>query len=630
MLKENLAYDYVDAIPWDKNPAFAFSNDSQYYLDAFKNIVDRVPIKGSTIKFDSDVWDFNPYFEGINDASYKLIFNDLPHAMIDYCKFFVLYKIMNKTKISTAKLRLGDIKTLVLYISKNTGHDSLYLISTEDIVNEIRRRNISPSGAHNLYESAHQFYEFIKYNYGMDIPVDIDLLDKLGTKEKKVAKQMLEETKVPDIPGALFDSILDIAVTLMRSKDTSYNVRATACELVMLTQLGLRVSDLTALQTDQLLSKRLPQIGQTVHYIHYKSRKPSKPHDKTLEFDIFCNSLCSEAFLVLTKIRGQVPLSKGNKYLYVLQKLRESDTNELPTPTYRFNSLYRDMLRDYLLEVVAKDWPGINKTKIQTRKGSLKGKKKDSQSSKKEMVYLSIPKTEQYRVHLCTALYEHNIPLSYIQKYMGHLSEFMLGYYIRPKDTYQENIEYSERIIREVAGKEDLVPLGGQLGSEMKEGIKKFISDKKLNVMTDIDAVIKEFGDKLIIRGKSGGVCIKTSVVPCAKDARTNEIYCAYNMCPNLFHFYYMADISLTDLRKQEKLYDYLMENGNTKAAQKELNKLKAIAGSRLIPELDEMDKEIQRKSVTDIAEQHPQLIDIIENEVSIRQEVHQWTTKTV
>ncbi|MFH5938700.1 hypothetical protein [Clostridium perfringens] len=41
MIDNNFAYDYVDDIPWDKNPAFAFSGDSNAYLDAFKNVVDK-------------------------------------------------------------------------------------------------------------------------------------------------------------------------------------------------------------------------------------------------------------------------------------------------------------------------------------------------------------------------------------------------------------------------------------------------------------------------------------------------------------------------------------------------------------------------------------------------------------
>lgn len=80
--------------------------------------------------------------------------------------------------------------------------------------------------------------------------------------------------------------------------------------------------------------------------------------------------------------------------------------------------------------------------------------------------------------------------------------------YVRPKDTYQENIQYSEKVIREIAG-EDITPLGGNmLGEDIKENIKKFIADNGFNVQTDVEAIVKALGDKVIIRGKTGGVCI--------------------------------------------------------------------------------------------------------------------------
>ena len=100
---------------------------------------------------------------------------------------------------------------------------------------------------------------------------------------------------------------------------------------------------------------------------------------------------------------------------------------------------------------------------------------------------------------------------------MGHLSEYMLGYYVRPKDTYQENIAYSEKVIREIAG-DDLTPIG-LMGSDLRENIKLFISERKLNVKTDTSQIMEALGNKLVIRGKTGGVCIKTSLMPCARDA---------------------------------------------------------------------------------------------------------------
>ena len=191
-----------------------------------------------------------------------------------------------------------------------------------------------------------------------------------------------------------------------------------------------------------------------------------------------------------------------------------------------------------------------------------------------------------------------------------------------------QNIKYSEQVIKEIT-EEDLTPLGGNLiGEDIKNNIQKFINDNNLNIKTDIDSIMKELGDKVIIRGKTGGVCIKTSLMPCAKDARTNQMMCAYNLCPNLFHFYYMIDVSYLNFKTLQDTYETMKKNNNIKAAQKELNKLKDLLRRRLIPELDELEKELARKGFETIINQHPSLVEIIENKDNIREEIELWMNK--
>ncbi len=286
-----------------------------------------------------------------------------------------------------------------------------------------------------------------------------------------------------------------------------------------------------------------------------------------------------------------------------------------PLPNHRFRKEFKRFLHKNLPKEAYKDWPGIVKTSFSVGSGRTK-----------QHFLISAPDTRQFRVHLCTALYNKGIPLVYIQKYMGHLSEYMLGYYVRPKDTYQENIAYSEKVIREIAG-DDLTPIG-LMGSELRENIKLFISERNLNVKTDIAQILEAFGNKLVIRGKTGGVCIKTSLMPCAKDAWTNEVLCAYNLCPNLFHFYYMADLSYIDFKTMQSTYEENLSAGHTKAAQKELKKIKDLLCRKLTPELDELDREITLKGRDHILIRNPSLSTIIDNESYIRKEIELWMQK--
>lgn len=103
---------------------------------------------------------------------------------------------------------------------------------------------------------------------------------------------------------------------------------------------------------------------------------------------------------------------------------------------------------------------------------------------------------------------------------------------------------------------------------------------------------------------------------------------CAYNICPNLFHFYYMIDVSYLNFKTLQETYQTMESNGNVKAAQKELNKLKDLLRRRLIPELDELEKELEQKGFNLILEQHPSLLNFIENKDDIRKEINLWMKK--
>lgn len=152
-------------------------------------------------------------------------------------------------------------------------------------------------------------------------------------------------------------------------------------------------------------------------------------------------------------------------------------------------------------------------------------------------------------------------------------------------------IKYSEQIIREIAC-DDITSLGDAtktIDNEIKDNIQKSIKDNNFNVQTDIKTIVSALGAK-------GGVCIKTSLMPCSKDARTNEMMCAYNLCPNLFHFYYMIDVSYLNFQTLQQTYEDAKSKGNIRAAQKELNKLKDLLRRRLISELDELENENNKK----------------------------------
>jgi hypothetical protein len=97
------------------------------------------------------------------------------------------------------------------------------------------------------------------------------------------------------------------------------------------------------------------------------------------------------------------------------------------------------------------------------------------------------PVTEQYRVRVCTELYNKGVSLQYIKRFMSHLSHEMEGYYSRITiDNPQEDMNYSMMTFRQIISGE-IEPLGGS--SDIVSRIDKFIKDGKYNVASDLTTI---------------------------------------------------------------------------------------------------------------------------------------------
>ena len=607
-----LQNEYIEDIPWDKAPFLtSASSDSAKDIEIYRSLLEKAPPSGHKISFEDDVWDLSPYVKYIKIRA-TFNFSGLPKNLSNYCKFFVLYKLSSNTKISTIMRRYGSFLCVYSQIVKNNQDKNLYTITTEDLINEVERGNRNLSSVINMLIGIYQVYYFLTYYCKLNLPVDLEKLKAVKERYGKNFKQA--DTKLSNIPEEYFNLILNKSIEVMRNNNAHIDMRMTAAALVLLSQTGLRLSEFLGLTTDRLLTKKLKKSGVEVNYIHYMAFKQSKVGVPILEFDIYCSKIAAEAFSLMRELREKIDSDNKGNILFILSSPKNY---KAPYPNDMFGFVYRRFMYTYLYRESTRKWEGIKSFKYYP-----------TWRRNETPITLYIPDTRQFRVHLCSALYEGGVDLLYIRKYMGHLSGSMTGYYVRPKDTYQENIQYSEKVIQEIAG-EDLTPLGGNhMGEKIKNNIKKFIEDNNFNVYTNISEIMKAFGETVVIRGKTGGVCIKTSRIPCANDKQTDRIMCAYNICPNLFHFFYMLDITYVDFKTLQEAYLVNKNSGYTKQSQKELAKIQDLINRRLIPELDELEKELERKGYDAIISKHPTLIDIIEKREEIRKEAEEWKQK--
>jgi hypothetical protein len=205
---------------------------------------------------------------------YKFLFESLPNEIKDYCKFFVLHKLSGKNKMSTINVRYRDFLSIITNVIERTSHKSIYVITTEDLQNEIARRDVGPSTTHNFYQALYQVYGFFTKNYKLNLPVELDVLNSESVRYKNLEKQ--SDNKLADIPDVYFDKILNTCLGVMRDKNADNNERMLAAAIVFISQTGLRLGDFLALTTDRLHEKKLSKSGNVTHYVHFQERKPSK------------------------------------------------------------------------------------------------------------------------------------------------------------------------------------------------------------------------------------------------------------------------------------------------------------------------------------------------------------------
>ena len=160
------------------------------------------------------------------------------------------------------------------------------------------------------------------------------------------------------------------------------------------------------------------------------------------------------------------------------------------------------------------------------------------------------------------------------------------------------------------------------LDVEEKEVPEKELRLPKFFPAPDVEKLAKE----IPIRVKTGGVCIKSSRFrECSKDARTDEFYCAYGVCPNIYTFYYMADISYKQVKELSEAIEINRRKGCIKQVQKNINMLHTILSNKLIPQIEELKRTITEKGLDFVLMNHPHIEMVVYKLNDIEKEIEVW-----
>ena len=610
----NLAFE----IPEETTLNTGFSNS---FIDSVKK-ANKLPISLGEIYYSSDIWDFSPYIV-INTSKHtlRIPFNNVPQPFCDDLKNFALLKIIdNKEKIQTIRGRVLSLRNFFNY-SYNHHYYSVEEIPSSLIkkyISELRKEK-NELRIFELKKNIKSFYVTYSSNF-KDILND-ELTKFLDEGNTALNNAIRRQNKTPDIPAEYFDRLLSALITMMRDISLNVDYRAIACVHIIESQTGLRINEVLNLDVNALKTITIFN-GEESNYLTYNTWKRENGNNVFTKEITYINQLAKEAFLTLKEIHHEKRERFHLSFLYMGSE-RRNKPDDFPLDYGDYN---RDEEHFYIqlntlvptINLNPSDYPDLHTIK------SHNSIDPNGNSSEKIRT-ITHPSHVQYRVHCCTELANQGVPLQYVQRFMGHLSNEMAGYYVRPKDTIQEDIEYSNRILKDiVTGNARL--LGDNKG--LKDKIDEFISENHLSVSRNLDEICQMLSEKIPIRQKLGGVCIKSSILrDCSIDAKTNEFYCAYGVCPNLFHFYYMVDISYRQAKELTESIRINSERGHIKQVQKEKNMRTTIVKTKLIPEIDELKKTVETRGIDIVFKEHPEVQPIIENLDYIEKEIKEWIT---
>ena len=574
-------------------------SDAEAFLDAVRES-GTLPFSNVKIEYYADVWDFKQFMSdsNINPSQFRLRFVNCPVTFREDLRAYDLimiiagtlktqtlyshhlrlinfFKYLEENGILYVKdITLGSVKTYIGDLGKNTR-------MTSSICNLL----YGYLNFHNIYFQQNfndEYFDFLR-NYVN--PVDLKIANENG--------------KTPDIPKEWFNRFLSACIHIMNDDEADKKYRAMACMMIIETQTGIRPGELFDLR-ENCMRCQDDGFEHKVYHLTYRTWKRRHGSPMIDEVETLTNQLAYIAYERIVGLYKEEREQLDTKYLYC--------DNSGPIPIYpnvaqNLLSKYMIYLHDHgYMKTVTKE-PSTNPALP-----SVTAKIKHSDGA-----YVIKPTFTQYRVHLCTQLYDAGYPREFIEVHMSHLTHDMDAYYYRNENIQSEKKEYQVTLLKKVADGD--LKLLGQQSSQMTYKIKKFLASGKANVVDDLNTKLKDFEREYVVKIKAGGVCIKPNIFnDCPNDASTQKLYCAYGVCPNLFSFYFDAIIDYKKIQELKQGIQINLEKGQKRQAEKHRNMIRAIVKQRFLPEMEELKNEVNKEGAESIISKHPDLTELIIN----------------
>ncbi|HFK1480964.1 TPA: tyrosine-type recombinase/integrase [Bacillus cereus] len=632
------------------------------------------------IMFSDDIWDFN-YLNINNRANLHYIykFDGIPSPYVFYVKMVLLNELLMNNKFRTLRNIFDKLKTITRYFYNNKIKD-IRLINKEAVIQFIE-------GKSRVCKESHIEHLCIMLKKLLCVFQEIDnyscenILLYLDEIAKKCRGNSINTSKHNYIPDAFLNQIVALALQDIDNEGLNKNARIVACLLIILAETGMRVEELSLLETNRL--KRIIVQEKEVCYLEFLTFKTIKYEEafttytwlseKALKAYKVCENIVSsiiDGFSVQKLIKlynsSQIENSSSNfklsnstldqeklkgkvkKYLFIsaVQGTQKKGGALLRENIEKFFVRHAD---DFDIEKVpVKERENI---KILTIKSEAKYKKFFMVAQRKKKSFEEIKNKKflyvnphMFRVTVCTKLFRQGVHLDFIVKHMNHLSEDMTMYYNKSQE-FIDKLEESMVILSSITDDNGLIQtdtnqiqdefLKKELSNEAINGYIKRMNDffekNKLNIkdnLSEIITLLRNFESP--IAENDFGVCIRTVVHGVCERRKyfstMNDNY-FIRMPLDTFKFIHYSYERFQqksqiikhnyEIAKQDKRYEL--------EYQRETKALRVFLKRNLCNEIRLLEKEIEKSSVEYVMAQFPELDNVIRNLNYIKEEIQQW-----
>ncbi len=612
----------INGLLWNKDNLYSmidFNENSHLFL--YDNEIIRLPVEGVDINFHCDIWDFSSV--DLLERPRNLLFYDFSSIYIQYKsnikKIIFNYIINKKYTFSTIKEKFTKICYLVKFL------EDKHIINPEMITYSVVKDYIGSLNP-NYNEETKNKYKYILEDLLKSIELknnNIDFRDIyvfLAKTNTNIIRAQREKGKTENIPKDMFSMLITCAVNDIKNPESSSDEIRYACVVLLLSQIGMRIGELRIIEIGK---KNTVEIlnGIKAAYLEFKTYKTIEGDGEFKWTKTYLTPYAELAYDALVELSKAYSGGNKPKYLFTNYKSKEytlysksiiSNMILLFTAKHHneISCINRENAQNEGLRVfeIMKGWTVPHRYKLDL----------------KEMDKLCSPTAHQFRVAVCNALiHDNGIQIDWVREHMNHLTFEMTEHYIRMKEEKKKDQEIAAKVLRGIVKKD--IKLIGKEANVLHLRINEFIMENNFDVKTDVEAIVNELKQKVPIREKREGFCIKSSF---GRKCPTNEYECAFDFCPNHCVFFGNIDITYNRFKDKQKIIAYNLENGFVTEAKAESNKLRRMVVNNLVPEIGELKHVVKKQGVEKVISEYEHLIPYINDIEKIKQEVRVWIQK--